>query len=76
MTKKNWIEWQSRIGETKRIYTFFQPNAVFDEGDVIEHAEFEDNDVTLKIKRYKTKGFEYLTLHRNEISTIEYKFNK
>ena len=75
MTKKNWIEWQNRIGETKRIFTFFQPTAIFNDGDTIEHADFEDNTVILKVKRYKKKNFEYIPLHRNEIMTIEYKFN-
>ena len=87
MTKKFWNDWQKRVGETKNIYLFwFHPDGyrrklyggVLCEliGDVLLKADFHGDavDLTIERRRHKHIENEYITLHREEIASIE--FNK
>lgn len=88
MTKKFWKDWQNRIGETKNIklrIAVFNPNngasychSVLGKEDKILKASFHGDAVDLTIERRWTKNGhyvvenEYLTIHRQEIKTIEF----
>lgn len=88
MTKKFWKDWQNRIGETKGIklnYCVFNKNnarcywhSVLGNEDKILKASFHGDAVDLTIERHWTKNGhyvvenEYLTIHRQEIKTIEF----
>lgn len=88
MTKKFWKDWQNRIGETKGIklnYCVFNKNnarcywhSVLGNEDKILKASFHGDAVDLTIERHWTKNGhyvvenEYLTVHRQEIKTIEF----
>ena len=88
MTKKFWKDWQNRIGETKNIklrIAVFNPNngvrychSVLGKEDKILKASFHGDAVDLTIERhgwgnghYVVEN-EYLTIHRQEIKTIEF----
>lgn len=88
MTKKFWKDWQNRIGETKGIklnYCVFNKNngrcywhSVLGNEDKILKASFHGDAVDLTIERhgwgnghYVVEN-EYLTIHRQEIKTIEF----
>ena len=88
MTKKFWADWQNRIGETINILlriAVFNPNngacyyrSVLGNEDKILKASFHGDAVDLTIERHWTKNGhyvvenEYLTIHRQEIKTIEF----
>ena len=88
MTKKFWKDWQNRIGETKGIklnYCVFNKNnarcywhSALGNEDKILKASFHGDAVDLTIERHWTKNGhyvvenEYLTIHRQEIKTIEF----
>lgn len=88
MTKKFWKDWQNRIGETKNIelrISVFNPNngacyyhSVLGNKDKILKASFHGDTVDLIIERHgwrnghHTVENEYLTVHRQEIKTIEF----
>ena len=88
MTKKFWKDWQNRIGETKNIeLCSFITNknngitychSVLGNEDKIFKASFHGDAVDLIIERHWTKNGhyvvanEYLTIHRQEIKTIEF----
>lgn len=88
MTKKFWKDWQNRIGETTnillRIAVFNTNNgacycrSILGNEDKILKASFHGDAVNLIIERHWTKNGhyvvenEYLTIHRQEIKTIEF----
>ena len=83
MTKKFWNDWQNRIGETKNIYLSKSYYKVLRDKDKLIKATFHDDAVDLIIERHNwvisyTSAEhwhienEYLTLHRDEIATIEF----
>lgn len=92
MTKKFWNNWQIRIGETSqiRVYTgyswagYAEAYYLLNKGDRIIKVDFHNDVADMIIERHiKTiSGHihienEYITLHRNEIKTIEfYKYEK
>jgi hypothetical protein len=91
MTKKFWLDWQKRIGETKQIYGWYENSKGKCVGGSlvgylpfkILSAKFNDNIVDLKLEiKSEVWTFQgihthvenkYLTLHREDISTVEFK---
>ena len=87
MTKKFWKDWQNRIGETKQILGFLPWGEVGGSliGYLpfkIISAKFNGNTVELvletKSEVFGKNGYQihvenkYITLHRNEIASIEF----
>jgi hypothetical protein len=67
MTKKYWIDWQKRIGETKNIWLFskyygnsFYGHYLLDDNDCIVKISFHGNTVDLVIERH-TKVIDWNT---------------
>ena len=90
MTKKFWLDWQKRIGETVNIYTFFNHPDGWKEkrrggelwplyGKIVKAVFHGDIvDLIIEINRETLKGThhienKYLTLHREDIATVEFK---
>ena len=92
MTKKFWLDWQKRIGETKQIYGWYEnTKGKCVGGSLVGYLPFKilsakfNGDTVNLILEIKTQVFDfyckshfhienkYLTLHREYISTVEFK---